>query len=333
MHNLFLILAFFLCLKDCLRASEIHNFATVLMYHRFNESKYPSTSISPELFESHLKYLKKKNYNVLPISDLIDFFEQKKTFSEKTFFITIDDGYKSFYEYAFPLLLKYNFPFTVFISSDYVANSKNSNFMTWKMLKEINNKGGSIQNHTSNHSNLNELDLDKVKKVVLECQQELTQKLGTKSEVFSYPYGTSSIKNEHIIKELGFKLAFGQQSSHISLRENKFRLPRFSFNEKFGEIERFKMIVESFPLEVFDISPSDTIVQNSRTNIGFSTNQPLHSINCYHSSDKSFEMKKLPPSRIEIHFKDELDKGINRVNCTSYDKNEKLRWYGKILIN
>jgi len=328
-----LILVFFLCFKNYLKTAEINNFATVLMYHRFNENRYPSTSISAELFESHLRYLKKKNYKVLPISDLVDFFEKKKAFPEKTFFITIDDGYKSFYEYGFPLLLKYNFPFTVFISTDYVANHNNSNFMTWKMLKEIKDKGGSIQNHTSSHSNLNELSLKKAKKIILECQQELDRKLGITAEVFSFPYGISSIKNENIIKQLGFKLAFGQQSSHIYRGENKFRLPRFSLNEKFGEIERFKMIVDSFPLEVFDVLPNDTLVKDPQNSISFSTSQPLHTINCYHSSNKSFEIKRIPPSRIEIHFKDKLDKGVNRINCTAYNKNNKLHWYGKILIN
>ena len=333
MYNIFLILMLLFFIKNHAKAVEIDNYATVLMYHRFNESKYPSTSISAELFESHLKYLKKENYNVLPMTDLVDFFEKKKKFSEKTVFITIDDGYKSFYTYAFPLLLKYNFPFTVFISSDYVTNSNNSNFMTWEMLKEIKNEGGSIQNHTSNHSNLNEIDLKKIKKIVLECQKELENKLGIKSEVFSFPYGMSSVKNENIIKEMGFKLAFGQQSSHIFMGENKFRLPRFSFNEKFGKIERFKMIVESLPLEVFDVTPEDTLAKDFQNRIAFSTNRTLHSINCYHSSDIRFEIRKLPPSKIEIRFQDELEKGVNRINCTAYDNDKKLYWYGKILIN
>lgn len=333
MYNVFLLIIIVICFNKDLKTSENNNYATVLMYHRFNDSKYPSTSISSELFESHLKYLQEKNYSVLPIIDLVDFFEQKRTFPKKTIFITIDDGYKSFYEYAFPLLLKYKFPFTVFISTDYVANNNKSDFMTWEMLKEIKDKGGSIQNHTSNHANLNELDLEEIKKVVLKCQKELDLKLGIKSEVFSFPYGMSSIKNETIIKGMGFKLAFGQQSSHTFYGENKFRLPRFSFNEEFGEIKRFKMIVESFPLEVFEVLPKDTLVRDLQNEISFSTKHPLSSINCYHSSNIPFEIRKLSPEKIEIKFKDKLKKGINRVNCTAYDKNKNLYWYGKILIN
>lgn len=333
MSNFFLLIIILICFNEDVKASENNDYATVLMYHRFNDSKYPSTSISSELFESHLQYLKKKNYSVLPITDLVDFFEQNNAFPKKTIFITIDDGYKSFYEYAFPLLLKYKFPFTVFISTDYISNNDKSDFMTWEMLKEIKAKGGSIQNHTSNHANLNEMDIKEIRKVVLECQKELDLKLGIKSDVFSFPYGMSSIKNETIIKEMGFKLAFGQQSSHIFYGENKFRLPRFSFNQELGEIKRFEMIIESFPLEVFDVIPEDTLFRDSQNQISFSTNHPLSFINCYHSSNTPFEIRKLPPSKIEIQFKDKLNKGVNRVNCTAYDKNKNLYWYGKILIH
>ena len=76
MSNFFLLIIILFCFNEDVKASENNDYATVLMYHRFNDNKYPSTSISSELFESHLKYLKKKNYSVLPITDLVDFFEQ-----------------------------------------------------------------------------------------------------------------------------------------------------------------------------------------------------------------------------------------------------------------
>ena len=78
--------------------------AIVLMYHRFEDQRFPSTSISSKNFQNQINYLKENNFNILPISDLLLFFNKNYDIPEKSVFITIDDGYKSFYEHAFPIL-------------------------------------------------------------------------------------------------------------------------------------------------------------------------------------------------------------------------------------
>ena len=74
------------------------------MYHRFEDQRFPSTSISSKNFQEQIKYLRENNFNILPISDLILFFKKSYEIPNKSVFITIDDGYKSFYEHAFPIL-------------------------------------------------------------------------------------------------------------------------------------------------------------------------------------------------------------------------------------
>ena len=74
------------------------------MYHRFEDGRYPSTSTSKENFYSQLSFLKENNFKVLPIKKLIDFFYNKKPLPPRSVFITVDDAYKSFYNYAFPIL-------------------------------------------------------------------------------------------------------------------------------------------------------------------------------------------------------------------------------------
>ena len=87
------------------------------MYHRFEDQRFPSTSISSKNFQKQIKYLKENNFNILPISDLVLFFNENYDIPEKSVFITIDDGYKSFYEHAFPILKKNKssiFPFSIY---------------------------------------------------------------------------------------------------------------------------------------------------------------------------------------------------------------------------
>ena len=89
--------------------------ANVLMYHRFNDERYTSTNISIENFEKQMAYLHHNQFNVLPLSKLVDYFYSNLELPNKSVFITIDDGFKSFYNFGFEILKKYNFPFSIFI--------------------------------------------------------------------------------------------------------------------------------------------------------------------------------------------------------------------------
>jgi len=74
------------------------------MYHRFNESKYSSTNIQMDIFDKHIKNIKTAGYDFLNPKMLSEIFFKEKL--EKKFLITIDDGYYSFYEHAWPYLKK-----------------------------------------------------------------------------------------------------------------------------------------------------------------------------------------------------------------------------------
>ena len=264
--------------------------------------------------------------------ELVKLLKEDIPLPEKAIFITVDDGYRSFYEHAFPVLLKFNFPFSVFISTDYVSNNNNSDFMSWEMLSEIKENLGEIYNHTTNHANLNNQSSDKVYELIEKANQSIEENLGDKPLIFSFPYGISNLENEKIVKNLGFEIAFGQQSSHIYKNENIFRLPRFAFNEKYGNIERFKLIMQSKPLRVYDVTPEGTDYKGNNYRSGFSTKEKIENINCFHSSETPIEIHKIPPHRIELTLKENPKKGLNRINCT-LKKKDTLHWYGRILIN
>ena len=75
-----------------------------LMYHRFNENKYPSTNIQMDIFHQQMIMINNLNYEFYdPKLFLSEFHEPKK---EKKILITIDDGFESFYREAWPVLKK-----------------------------------------------------------------------------------------------------------------------------------------------------------------------------------------------------------------------------------
>ena len=168
---------FFLILINELSFAE-DNSAIVLMYHRFNEPMHQSTNISPNLFRQHLELIKKYNFNVLDLKSFVDILRNKKRIPKKTIIITVDDAFKSFYNYGYPILKEFNFPFSVFVSTASISNEKNSDFMSWEMLREIKMNKGMIFNHTVDHLSLVDLSEEIIIEQVKKASNQLRLKLG-----------------------------------------------------------------------------------------------------------------------------------------------------------
>ena len=85
------------------------------MYHRFNESKYPSTNIQMEVFKNQIEIIKKSNYNFNNPDNFKEQFDIPKL--NKEVLITIDDAFQSFYLEAWPYLKENKIPFILFVST------------------------------------------------------------------------------------------------------------------------------------------------------------------------------------------------------------------------
>ena len=86
----------------------------ILAYHRFWEGY-----ITPQLFESQIKYLK-RHFNIIKLESYLDFLLRKKELPPNSVIITVDDGYQDFYNVVFPILRKYAVPATVFLTVDFI---------------------------------------------------------------------------------------------------------------------------------------------------------------------------------------------------------------------
>ena len=305
--------------------------AVTLMYHRFDDNRFPSTSISKDNFESHMLYLKKNNYNVLPISKLISFFEGNFKLPQKSIFITIDDGYKSFFKNGFPILKKLRLPFSIFLSTKFVSDEENSDFMSWNMIKELYNSNGTILNHTFSHANLNEISSEQAVNELILAEEKIKKELNYIPKIFSYPYGESNNQIEKLLKKLGYKLAFSQHSSPISINENKYKLPRFSINDEFGKIERFKQIVSAKPFKFSDLTVRQKNLDSGLLEFSFQIEQSTKNINCYLNNNARLTIQK-KEKEITLTLNNLMKKNQYRLNCTKINEDSELFWFGKMLI-
>ena len=95
-----------------------------------------------------------------------------------------------------------------------------------------------------------DLSIDEVKKEIEISNKIFLKELGEIPSLFAYPYGETSNEIIDLIKNYKFKVAFGQHSGIINETSNMYYLPRFSLNEKYGEIDRVKFAASSKGLGV-----------------------------------------------------------------------------------
>ena len=223
------------------------------MYHRFNESKYPSTNIELEVFKEQLKIIENEGIQFINPKDFKKNLSNNK--AQRKILLTIDDGLLSFYQNAWPILKKRKIPFIMFVNTREVGAF---NYMSWDQIIELHNyEFVEIGNHSHSHEYLVDENSEIIEKDILKSIKIFKEKLGRNSTFFSYPFGEYSQEFKKIIMKLGFNFAFGQHSGVIDETKDLFELPRFPINEKYGEINRFKTLMKTLPFKYKKITPED----------------------------------------------------------------------------
>ena len=311
------------------------NSAVIIMYHRFGENNFPSTNIKIEQFEQHISKLKKENYSVLPISKILSNIKKGLPLPSKTIGITIDDGYKSIYTEAWPRLKKAGFPFTVFISTDFIGKSR-PNRLTWSEIKEMKNSGVDFGAHTASHAHMTQKTNAFNKGEITRSDQKMLEELGKKSEVFAYPFGEANSRIFDLVRQSGYKYAFGQHSGVVNAFSNNYFLPRFALNERYGDLDRFSVVINALPLPVKDLTPSDPEIRNTNPpNIGFSIAKNLSNLDrlrCYTGSEGRVSTTLLGKNRIEVRMTKPFTSARTRLNCTVKGPGNRWRWFGWMYV-
>lgn len=309
--------------------------AVILMYHRFAESDYPTTNIDLENFEAHLAELKTAAYTVLPVSEIIKKLKAGQELPDRTVGITMDDAYRSIYTEAWPRLKAAGFPFTVFISTGHVDHGS-SRHLTWDQIREMQAAGVDFGHHTVSHLHMPQANSDKIKQEIDTAKERFQKELGIAPQLFAYPYGETSQETLTIVKNSGFVAAFGQHSGVIDTQSNTYYMPRFGLNEKFGGIERFRLIVNALSLPVQDMTPTDPLIdEENPPAIGFTVTedaQNLDQLSCFLSHEGQRADIAILGPRVEIRAKSPMPVGRTRLNCTMPTKQGRWRWYGHQFI-
>jgi len=202
-------------------------------YHRFVKTvRRPDTEITPELFEQQMQELKNKNISVIPMQDFLAWRRGEKAIPPKSAIITFDDGWKSQYDVAWPILKKFNYPVTLFVYTEGIrpGHFSGGESMGWEHLAEMRDAGVDIQGHSATHSDLRK-PYDKVAKKKLSpeeyeewlqkelvgSKQMIEQKLGVKVNCFAVPYGFHNDHIRDVCMKAGYEALFTVYGQPISM--------------------------------------------------------------------------------------------------------------------
>jgi peptidoglycan/xylan/chitin deacetylase (PgdA/CDA1 family) len=299
-----------------------------LMYHRFDENKYPSTNIQMDIFKQQINIIRKLQYNFYDPKDLERNFYTSKI--EKKILITIDDAFSSFYKVAWPYLKKEKIPFILFVSTQTVGRN---GYMTWNQIKELEKENTVyIGNHSHTHSYLVDLKNEDFINDIEISSSIFKNNLGYNPIFFSYPFGEySELIKKNISKN--FKFAFGQHSGVIDINKNVHELPRFPINEKYGDLKRFEFLINLNPLQYKFLHPLDKYLTNNnppKFSVEFFDKQKnINNINCFSDEGSKWGKSNIDFNQktLKLNFKEKFNFRRGRVNCSLNDDGI-WRWFG-----
>jgi peptidoglycan/xylan/chitin deacetylase (PgdA/CDA1 family) len=185
----------------------------ILCYHNLGEQAKGRMLVAASSFREQMRYLKSNGYRVISMGDFVEFTKLGRQLPQKSVVLTFDDGYRSFKQYAYPVLSELGFTATLFVYTDYVGAGRNA--LSWPELKELAAEGFEVHAHSKTHGDLRrvagESDAQYLRRMQIELgqPQELFQKnLGRRSDIIAYPYGSWDESLLAKVKEYGYVVGF-----------------------------------------------------------------------------------------------------------------------------
>ncbi|WP_448212571.1 polysaccharide deacetylase family protein [Colwellia sp. MEBiC06753] len=331
----FLLICYFISIKVAVSA-------VILQYHHVSDETPDSTSISPTQFKVHLQYLRDNNFNVVPLSTIVDSIKQQQPLPDKTVAITFDDAYTNIYTNGKPLLDQFGYPYTVFVNPSTI-NKVSGQFMSWGQLGDMAKNRAIIANHGYDHHSLTrtpdglseDMWLAQYEHDLMKAESMLKENVGQSFHYFAYPYGEYTPAIQQWLTGNQF-IGFSQQSGAVGNHTDLSAIPRFPASKPYDNMSSLRDKINSLPLEM---SPAE---QDSQTIAKFGEINSVtfditvddfnkSQLNCYVSGLGKQNIEWLSDSQFTINFNGDLPVGRIRCNCTapSLEKSGRYYWYSK----
>ena len=161
--------------------------------------------------------------------------------------INFDDGYKSVYNYAYPIMKKYGYKGILFIITDKIENDPTRMYMNKDQISELIKEGWEVGSHTKTHPNLNSISIENITEEIADSKTVLETMFGIQVISFAYPYGLFNKKLLNLVRD-NYKYAYS------TIQGNNYGFNDLHVIERYlvlksDEMTNFKMNIISKKLE------------------------------------------------------------------------------------
>lgn len=245
--------------------------AVILMYHRFRPVPSNAFEVFISEFEKQVDYLAKNDYDVITMAELVDILQSQnpESLNPKTAIITVDDGYRCFLEYAYPILEKYNFPATLFVYTDYINTGGQS--LSWDELRYLSSEGIDIQAHSLSHPDLtNPQKYTRgrsdtfVKQQLALSKKIIERELGKEVSIFCWPYGAYNSHTMKLAILAGYEATVTIKPGAVTINSNEYELNRYGVYSN-TPYEIFVKRMEAPPDLIVKAPGEDKMMKYTRT--------------------------------------------------------------------
>jgi peptidoglycan/xylan/chitin deacetylase (PgdA/CDA1 family) len=224
----------------------------IFCYHRLvDKVRYPGTEITPAAFEAEMKALKDRGITVISLQDLLAWKRGEKNIPPRCAVITFDDGWRSQYDVAWPIMKKFGYTFTMFIYTEGVAGGSlaGAQAITWEQLADMRDNGVDIQAHSATHQDLREghrifipgpggkrtpkvlhgAEYEEwLRNEVVGCKQLLEQRLAIRVNCFAVPFGSYNEHVKEVARNAGYEAMFTVYGQPITFNSPLDSLGRYA---------------------------------------------------------------------------------------------------------
>lgn len=153
----------------------------------------------------------------------------RKPIPERLVVFTFDDGCASHATIAAPILRKYGFNGTFYVSDAYLFRERKDWYMTWRQIRTMSEQGFEIGNHTRGHGQLSMTDVGGCQAYVWTLEDEMIANRIPRPTTFCWPFYDTNPKFYPLLQSWGYTFARGGHGrTYDPARDNPFDVPSFA---------------------------------------------------------------------------------------------------------
>lgn len=211
----------------------------ILLYHSISEAaapRYRRWAVRPATFAAQMAYLHDQRYSALTVTQLVErLVDRSRPMPERPVVITFDDGYTDFCTGALPVLKRYGFAATLYITTGFVgstsrwlhrAGESERAMLTWRQVAEVSASGIECGAHSHSHHPLDLLTPAAARDEIVRSKSILEHRLGQPVPSFAYPHGYYTPAVRRMVREAGFSSACAVKDAMSTTADDRFALAR-----------------------------------------------------------------------------------------------------------